>query len=164
MHKLIRLPAAGLSLSKLTQLFLNSPKISHDYAKSPLMMDCDSASLKDAEIEDVADDKDAVVENSADAETKLDVVKIEDFDPKTDQLVEPAKFAPKDLLGLLRNIEAEIHQVTRLLFSIFNLETFSMPTMRIILSFEYCQRNCLFSSSLGHKSSCLKANWWWLTW
>ena len=132
MHKLIRLPAAGLSLSKLTQLFLNSPKISHDYAKSPLMMDCDSASLKDAEIEDVADDKDAVVENSADAETKLDVVKIEDFDPKTDQLVEPAKFAPKDLLGLLRNIEAEIHQVTLLLPPIFNLETFSMTTMMII--------------------------------
>ena len=96
------------------------------------MMDCDSATLKDAEIEDVADDKDAVVENSADAETKLGVVKIEDFDPKTDQLVEPAKFAPKDLLGLLRNIEAEIHQVTLLQPSILNLETLH-PKIEVII-------------------------------
>ena len=81
------------------------------------MMDGDSASLKDADIDD-ADDKDAAVENSAEAETKQDVVKIDDFDPKTDQLVEPAKFAPKDLLALLRNIEAEIHQVANL--SAFN--------------------------------------------
>ena len=43
--------------------------------------------------------------------TALEAVKMQDFDPKVKKLVEPAKFAPKDLLSLLRNIEAEIHQV-----------------------------------------------------
>ena len=40
-----------------------------------------------------------------------DIAKMQDFDPKVEELLEPAKFAPKDLLALLRNIEAEIQQV-----------------------------------------------------
>jgi hypothetical protein len=74
------------------------------------LMDGDSASLP-PEAEE-AEEKVGDVESTAETETKLETVKIEDFDPKTDQLVEPAKFAPKDLLALLRSIEAEIHQVT----------------------------------------------------
>ena len=31
-----------------------------------------------------------------------------DFDPRTAKLYEPQKFAPKDLLALLRNIETDI--------------------------------------------------------
>ena len=87
-------------------------QISHDYAKSPLMegMD-DSASLKDATEADDIEDKNNDVEHPVATSSDPDPVKIEEFDPKTDQLVEPAKFAPKDLLSLLRNIEAEIHQV-----------------------------------------------------
>ena len=88
----------------------------------------DSASLKDLnEMEDdeksvkSCDDKNvknvtvAVVVEEPESETKAveSSSKIgEDFDPKIDQLIEPAKFAPKDLLALLRNIEKEIHQVT----------------------------------------------------
>ena len=52
------------------------------------------------------------VENLPELKTDLlETVKMQDFDPKVKKLVEPAKFAPKDLLSLLRNIEAEIHQV-----------------------------------------------------
>ena len=76
----------------------------------------DSASLKDATEVDDVEDKNNDQENPAATPADSDPVKIEDFDPKTDQLVEPAKFAPKDLLALLRNIEAEIHQVS------FNLQ------------------------------------------
>ena len=111
-------------------------QISHDYAKSPLMegMD-DSASLKDLnEMEDdeksvkSCDDKNvknvtaAVVFEEPESETKVveSSSKIgEDFDPKIDQLIEPAKFAPKDLLALLRNIEKEIHQVSPLVLNRF---------------------------------------------
>jgi len=72
--------------------------------------DGDSASVKDVDI-DEGEDRAAETEHPSETETKSDPVKIDDFDPKTDQLVEPAKFAPKDLLALLRNVEAEIHQV-----------------------------------------------------
>ena len=34
---------------------------------------------------------------------------VADFDPKTSELSEPHRFAPKDLLSLLRSIESEIH-------------------------------------------------------
>ena len=64
----------------------------------------DSASLKDATEVDDVEDKNNDAENPVATPADPDPVKIEDFDPKTDQLVEPAKFAPKDLLALLRNI------------------------------------------------------------
>ena len=105
-------------------------QISHDYAKSPLMegMD-DTTSLKDStetdENEDakISVDKNVLVKNGFDkndgttpavdpeSQAEPDGAKMQDFDPKVEELLEPAKFAPKDLLALLRNIEAEIHQV-----------------------------------------------------
>ncbi len=84
----------------------------------------DSASLKD--LNEIEDDEKSV--KSCDDKNVKNVVVVEDvesdskvvesssrigddFDPKIDQLTEPAKFAPKDLLALLRKIEKEIHQV-----------------------------------------------------
>ena len=90
----------------------------------------DTTSLKDStEIDENDDakisvDKNVVVKNgfdkndgttpAVDPESHAepdDGAKMQDFDPKVEELLEPAKFAPKDLLALLRNIEAEIHQV-----------------------------------------------------
>ena len=40
---------------------------------------------------------------------------ISKFDPRTKQLFEPHKFAPKDLLTLLKTIEADIHSCNDIL-------------------------------------------------
>ena len=63
--------------------------VSHYYAKSP---------------EEVAPK-----DEGSEGEPKEKVPKVEDFDPREKKLDEPQKFAPKDLLSLLRNIDLEIH-------------------------------------------------------
>ena len=68
--------------------------MSHDYAKSPL-------------IEDIEEDIDEV-EVEADADVPADDT-FSSFDPRTKELFEPHKFAPKDLLTLLKTIESDIH-------------------------------------------------------
>lgn len=40
---------------------------------------------------------------------KEETESVDSFDPKTSELSEPHRFAPKDLLSLLRNIERSIH-------------------------------------------------------
>lgn len=72
--------------------FQNNPQLmSHDYAKSPLIEDIEEDS------EEAEGDVEEVEENVA------------SFDPKTKELFEPHKFAPKDLLTLLKTIESDIH-------------------------------------------------------
>lgn len=78
--------------------FQNNPQLmSHDYAKSPLVEeDEEEDEMKEEDVEA------EVIEIDDDDE-------ISKFDPRTKELFEPHKFAPKDLLTLLKTIEADIH-------------------------------------------------------
>lgn len=65
----------------------------------PEVPDCTEVKVENEK--DAADEA-AVIENNAEE------VHVPDFDPKTAQLNEPFRFAPKDLLALLRTIETDI--------------------------------------------------------
>ena len=90
--------------------FQNNPQLmSHDYAKSPLMEDVDNNEHENigqsvAEVIEV-DLEESASENEA----------FSQFDPRTKQLFEPHKFAPKDLLILLKTIEADENEMKILL-------------------------------------------------
>lgn len=108
--------------------FQNNPLlVSHDYAKSPLMegMDDSNSSCvspsggtnnkeennesKNSDHKDHEDDKVKDTEGSENVKkADSDTSSVSDFDPKTSELLEPHRFAPKDLLTLLRNIEKDI--------------------------------------------------------
>ena len=81
--------------------FQNNPLlVSHDYAKSPMMEDHCSETSSLCSLPTKEETK---VLNS---EPPQEMPK--DFDPKVVELNEPQRFAPKDLLALLRNIETDI--------------------------------------------------------
>jgi len=87
--------------------FQNNPQLmSHDYAKSPLM-------------EDVHNNDDTATGETIDEVIEVDLEESDDaiskFDPRTKQLFEPHKFAPKDLLILLKTIEADENEMKILL-------------------------------------------------
>jgi len=87
--------------------FQNNPQLmSHDYAKSPLM-------------EDVHNNDDTATGETIDEVIEVDLEETDDaiskFDPRTKQLFEPHKFAPKDLLILLKTIEADENEMKILL-------------------------------------------------
>ena len=71
--------------------------MSHDYAKSPLIEDIEE------ELEDIEPEVDVDPKANADKDN------FSSFDPRTKELFEPHKFAPKDLLTLLKTIESDIH-------------------------------------------------------
>merc|ERR1712113_272956 len=78
--------------------FQNNPQLmSHDYAKSPLME------------EQVDDDVETEDEDVIDVEDEPPDEAFSTFDPRTKELFEPHKFAPKDLLTLLKTIESDIY-------------------------------------------------------
>ena len=92
--------------------FQNNPQLmSHDYAKSPLM--------EDIEMDETTyeDNSKPVVNGDAKKHDagEVEVVDISEesaitaFDPRTKELFEPHRFAPKDLLTLLKTIESDIH-------------------------------------------------------
>ena len=71
----------------VARLFQNNPQLmSHDYAKSPLM-------------EDVHNNDDTATGETIDEVIEVDLEETDDaiskFDPRTKQLFEPHKFAPK---------------------------------------------------------------------
>merc|ERR550532_1669490 len=87
--------------------FQNNPQLmSHDYVKSPLM-------------EDVHNNDDTATGETIDEVIEVDLEETDDaiskFDPRTKQLFEPHKFAPKDLLILLKTIEADENEMKILL-------------------------------------------------
>ena len=104
--------------------FQNNPLlVSHDYSKAPLMMEEDSNSSSPAvpstsksdengnKSEDAKEshtDEDAKSPAKDEAKDPPKRESVDDFDPKTSELNEPLKFAPKDLLSLLRNIELDM--------------------------------------------------------
>ena len=78
---------AGTSINFTKFLFQNNPQLmSHDYAKSPLM-------------EDVHNNDDTATGETIDEVIEVDPVETDEaiskFDPRTKQLFEPHKFAPK---------------------------------------------------------------------
>ena len=92
--------------------FQNNPQLmSHDYAKSPLMEEVkeeedneEDGSHKGDELK--SEDKDSGAKSEEDEGCSE---AISTFDPRTKQLFEPHRFAPKDLLTLLKTIEVDIH-------------------------------------------------------
>ena len=83
--------------------FQNNPQLmSHDYAKSPLMEDIEMDESEDSKPEVNGDNEPEVIDISEESV-------ITAFDPRTKELFEPHRFAPKDLLTLLKTIESDIH-------------------------------------------------------
>merc|ERR1712156_1154207 len=86
--------------------FQNNPQLmSHDYAKSPLMEDVHNNE------DSLSEPKDEIIEIDLEPTDEA----ITKFDPRTKQLFEPHKFAPKDLLILLKTIEADENEMKILL-------------------------------------------------
>ena len=79
--------------------------MSHDYAKSPLMEDVHNNE------DNLSEPKDEIIEIDLEPTDEA----ITKFDPRTKQLFEPHKFAPKDLLILLKTIEADENEMKILL-------------------------------------------------
>ena len=80
-------PDLGHLTNFFRHLFQNNPQLmSHDYAKSPLM-------------EDVHNNDDTATGETIDEVIEVDLEETDDaiskFDPRTKQLFEPHKFAPK---------------------------------------------------------------------
>lgn len=74
--------------------FQNNPLLTaHDYAKSPLMEVIEESPSRSA----------------TPPKEEVDKEDVKSFDPKIAELSQPLRFAPKDLLALLRNIEQDMH-------------------------------------------------------
>merc|ERR1712018_737443 len=105
---------------------MNPQLMSHDYAKSPLMEDIEA---EDSEVaQNITDEiskplssngaSDVLATTTANKESPKSLEKNNDvkseenvisgFDPWTKELFEPHRFAPKDLLTLLKTIESDI--------------------------------------------------------
>jgi hypothetical protein len=90
--------------------FQNNPLlVSHDYAKSPLMEDVEITE-EEGEVSKVVDGLKVEAAAAAAEPQNQNVDAISNFDPRTRELFEPHRFAPKDLLSLLRTIETDIHK------------------------------------------------------
>merc|ERR1712029_570836 len=92
--------------------FQNNPQLmSHDYAKSPLMEDIEMDESTSEDNSKPVVNGDAKKHDAGEVEV-VDISEesaITAFDPRTKELFEPHRFAPKDLLTLLKTIESDIH-------------------------------------------------------
>jgi len=78
--------------------FQNNPLlVSHDYSKSPMM----EGLTEESSSQEVSKTEDG-------REEKYEPMSALDLDPKTAEILQPRRFAPKDLLAVLRNVERDI--------------------------------------------------------
>ncbi len=143
--------------------FQSNPLLfSHDYAKSPMLLEGPEDSnqsaastsrsgnaANNAEEKSMAktgrsEDDDAAQAQSEEAEADPEKSSLPgDFDPKQSELFEPHRFAPKDLLGLLRNVEADIHACELILQEEVGFHVIFLPRMKKCLHFFSHGVNCI---------------------